>query len=737
MSHHARPLAFRQVLSHSSAMQLVSVLIPLALPGPYDYAVPANMTLAAGDFVEVPLGPRRVNGVVWGPGAGDADRQKLKPVTARLDVPPLAEELRQFVEWVADYVMSPPGLVLRQVMRVPSAFEPAKPLIVLRDGQTRPERMTAARQRVFDALGEAGMLSAADLARAAGVSASVVKGLVAAGNLVALELPGHRPFDAPDPDAALPVLSAAQQAIGDALAKAVRDDSFSTHLLDGVTGSGKTEVYFEALAEALRQGRQGLILLPEISLTAQFLDRFEARFGCAPALWHSGLGPTERRRTWREVAENRVQVLVGARSALFLPWRNLGAIIVDEEHDGGFKQEDGVIYNARDMAVVRGRLASCPVVLSSATPSLESYVNAQQGRYQAHRLSHRHGGASLPEIELVDMRQSTPPRGQWLVPEMVTAIGDALARDTQALVFLNRRGYAPLTLCRACGHRYMCPSCDTWMVEHRFQRRLQCHHCGHAEPVPESCTACGEAGQLVACGPGVERITEEVLTHFPDARTIVLSSDHGGAAQMRALIGRIAAGEADIVIGTQIVAKGHHLPKLSFVGVVDADLGLGNGDLRAAERTYQLLSQVAGRSGRAEIGGRAMLQSHMPDHPVLQALVAGDRDAFYDREIAAREMAAMPPFGRLAALVVSATNIDEAQAFVRDMARLVPQHAAISVLGPAPAPIARIRDRYRFRFLVKGARGAPMQNYLAQWLAQVKRRGSIRLHVDIDPYSFL
>ncbi|MCH1568116.1 MAG: primosomal protein N' [Alphaproteobacteria bacterium] len=722
-------------------MPNVSVLIPLALPGPYDYAVPADMQLEEGAIVRVPLGPRQVHGVVWGPGLADATdadlARKIKPIIALCDVPPLTEELRGFVDWVANYVMARPGAVLRQVMRVPAAFEPPKPLIVYTAGD-KPDKMTAARTRIYDALAERGAMASAELARVAGVSASVVKTLIAGGHLTAREMAGDKHFPMPDAQYRRLDLSKAQADVAQALSAAVKTAQFTTHLLDGVTGAGKTEVYFEAIAQALESGKKALILLPEIALTTQFLDRFEARFGCEPALWHSGLSPAERRRTWREIAEDRVQVLVGARSALFLPWRNIGVIIVDEEHDGGFKQEDGVIYNARDMAVVRGQLADCPVILSTATPSLESYVNAQEGRYVAHRLTARHGAAQLPEIELVDMRTDPPPRGNWLVPQMVERVGAAIERGEQALLFLNRRGYAPLTLCRACGHRYACPDCDAWMVEHRFRKQLQCHHCGHMEGVPESCHGCGEADKLAACGPGVERITEEIIGHFPDARTLVLSSDMGGVAAMREAIARISAGDADIIVGTQIVAKGHDFPNLSFVGVVDADLGLGNGDLRAGERTYQLLSQVAGRSGRrADKPGFAMLQSHMPDHPVLQALAAGAREQFFEREIAARQMAQMPPFGRLAALIISATNPDEGLAFVRQLSARIPAHAQVRVLGPAPAPIARIRNRYRYRFLLKAERQAPLQGFISQWLNDVKPRGSVRLSVDIDPYNFL
>ncbi len=720
-------------------MQIVSVLIPLNLPKAYDYAVPEHLSVRKGDFVRVPLGRREVNGVVWAEDSEGFDPKKTKSIIARLDVPALSEPLCQFVDWVAGYVMSPSGAVLRQVMRVPAAFEPPKPLIAYRATAQRPPKMTPARMRVFDVLENMADLTRADLARRANVSVSVVTGLFEGGFLQSYELAGDKPFAAPAADFSQRQFEGAQREAAGALRGAVGEKTFSTHLLDGVTGSGKTEVYFEAIAQALREGRQALVLLPEISLTTQFLARFEARFGCAPALWHSGLSPAQRRRTWREIAESRVQVLVGARSALFLPWDNLGVIIVDEEHDGGFKQEEGVIYNARDMAVVRARFAACPVVLASATPSLESFVNGREGRYEVHKLTTRHGGASMPQMQLVDMRASPPPRGQWMVPEMVAGVAAALERGEQALLFLNRRGYAPLTICRGCSHRYACPDCDAWMVEHRFRKQLQCHHCGHVEPVPHVCVACGEADKLTACGPGVERITEEVMTHFPAARTVVLSSDmEGGATALRDTIHQIAAGDADIIVGTQIVAKGHHFPELSFVGVVDADLGLGNGDLRAAERTYQLLSQVAGRSGRSAAAvGLAMLQTHMPEHPVLQALVQGDRDGFFEREMAARELAQMPPYGRLAALIVSAHSANEALSFVRHLAGKIPTHRDIRVLGPAPAPMARIRNRYRFRFLLKGSKNAPMQSFVSQWLASVKTRGSLRLSIDIDPYSFL
>ena len=519
----------------------------------------------------------------------------------------------------------------------------------------------------------------------------------------------------------------------------MRDGGFSVSLIDGVTGSGKTEVYFEAVAEALARGSQVLILLPEIALTQQFMDRFHERFGSKPAEWHSEAPPRAREKVWRQVASGEVRVVAGARSALFLPFRELGLIVVDEEHDPAFKQEDRVFYNARDMAVVRARIAGFPVVLASATPSIESRVNADQGRYTRLHLPARFGDALLPELGIVDMRRDPPARGGFLSPKLLAATRETLERGEQALYFLNRRGYAPLTLCRVCGHRFQCPDCSSWLVEHRFRGQLQCHHCGHAEPAPEACPECGTLDHLVACGPGVERIAEETDRHFPDARIIVLSSDMtGGVKRLRLELEAITRGEADIVIGTQLVAKGHNFPMMTLVGVVDADLGLSNGDPRAAERTYQLLSQVTGRAGRFGRRSRGLLQTYQPQHPVMQAIVSGDAESFYEREIAERRRAGLPPFGRLASVIVSADNRADAEGHARELRRAAPEAPGLAVLGPAEAPLALIRGRHRFRLLVHGTRTADMQGYLRAMLANgPKERRSIRVQIDVDPQSFL
>lgn len=731
----------------------VRVLLPLGLPGAYDYLVPEGLDLRPGDFVRVPLGPREVTGVVWDAleeapenarentrAAKPLDPARLKAVVSRFDAPPMPDVLRRFVDWVAAYTLSPPGAVLRLAMRVPQALEPAPKIVGYRLTGTKPQRATPQRTRVLEMMQETGpelARPARDIGEMAGVGTSVIKGLADTGVLARVDMPGEAPFAQPDGALTGSALSEVQTQAAGELAGRV-GAGFSATLLDGVTGAGKTEVYFEAIAEALRRGHQVLVMLPEIALTPQLLKRFETRFGAAPAPWHSDLSQKERRRIWRGVAEGRARVVVGARSALFLPYTELGLIVVDEEHEGAFKQEEGVIYNARDMAVARASLGKLPIVLASATPSLETVVNVQRGRYQRLVLPERHGAARLPDVTAIDLRAEPPERGRWLSHSLVMAITDTLAAGNQAMLFLNRRGYAPLTLCRTCGHRFECPNCDAWLVEHRFRKELQCHHCGTRAPTPHACPECNTENSLAACGPGVERIAEEAGERFPDVRLAVLSSDHlHGASATQEAMGQIARHEVDLIVGTQVVAKGHNFPNLTLVGVVDADLGLTGGDLRAAERTYQLLHQVAGRAGRGEKPGRVLLQTYMPQHKVMQALVAGDRDGFLEQEAEERHDAGMPPFGRLASLILSAPEHPQVMEVARDLARAAPQAAGVRVLGPAPAPIALLRGRHRVRFLVKADRDFPVQKYMRAWISAVKVPNAVRMAVDIDPQSFL
>jgi len=723
----------------------IAVLLPLAIDTVYDYLTTDAKSVPEGTFVRVPLGSRKVTGVVWR-HVGDEEkselaRSKLKHIGAILPVPAMPKSLRELVEWVAEYTLAKRGAVLRMAMSVPSALEPAKMRTAYVAVEDAPKCLTPARKRVLNVLADGLPRGATELAREASVGAGVVRALAKAGTLHQVMLPA---WSAPKPpDWRLPRadLSADQHTAAHHLAARVEAAEFSVTLLDGVTGSGKTEVYFEAVAKALELGRQVIVLLPEIALSAQWLKRFRASFGTAPPVWHSELGQRIRRETWRAVAAGEVRIVVGARSALWLPFSKLGLIIVDEEHDGAFKQEDGVIYHARDMAVMRARLTKCPLVLSSATPSLESLTNVKAGRYAGLHLPDRHGGAQLPAIETVDMRSDPPPRGAWISPPLRDALTECFAAGQQAVLFLNRRGYAPLTLCRACGHRLNCPNCSAWLVLHRFTETLTCHHCGYFRRPPEVCPECEALGRMATCGPGVERIAEEAAALFPNiTREIVTSDTVTGPGEAADFIARIENLEIDLVIGTQIIAKGHHFPLLTLVGVVDADLGLAGGDLRAAERTYQLLHQVAGRAGRAQHAGRVLLQTYIPDHPVMSALSSGKREDFLAREAEARELHGQPPTGRLAAVILSGRNeaivANTALALARLARGNLPAEGGMEVFGPAPAPLALLRGRYRYRLLIKCSRAHMPQRWLRRWLGALKAPSRVSLRVDVDPYSF-
>jgi len=716
------------------------VLLLNAALGPLDYRVPEGLTVAPGAVVVAPLGPRQLVGVVWEPERAPAEEvgdNRLRPLLHVHDVPPLPTPLRRLIEWTSDYYLAPIGAVLRMALPSSSALEGARSVTEYRATGRVPERLTARRAQALERIGaRQGLIR--ELADIAGVSDAVIRGLVKAGAIEPVEVAIDDPWPAPDPAHSPPTLESAQAAAADALTAAVREGGFAPFVLDGVTGSGKTEVYFEAIAEALRGDRQTLVLLPEIALTEPFLKRFAARFGCEPVAWHSGLRQSQRRRAWRAIARGEALVVVGARSALFLPYPKLGLIVVDEAHDPSFKQEEGVAYHARDVAVMRGLFEKVPVVLASATPAIETRHMVSTGVYRELKLPDRYGGARLPEIRALSLVADPPPRGRWLAPELVAALEANLEAEEQSLLFLNRRGYAPLTLCRHCGYRFQCPNCTAWMVEHRFTRRLACHHCGHVMPTPKACPECGEEESLVACGPGVERIADEVAALFPDARTAIVTSDTiWSPAKAAEFVARMEAGEIDIVVGTQLVTKGYHFPNLTLVGVVDADLGLAGGDLRAAERTFQQISQVSGRAGRGEKPGRVLVQTHEPEARVIEALVSGDAESFYAAETEARREAGMPPFGRLAAIVVSSENLAEASETAKMIGRAAPARENMSVFGPAPAPLAMLRGRHRFRLLVHAARTVPVQDIIRNWLGDLKWKASTRVSVDVDPYSFL
>lgn len=721
----------------------VQVLVPGPLGRAYDYVLPEGMEAQAGDYVSVPFGKRDTAAVVWADAGGDnaVDPAKLKPLRhVYKTCPPMPDVHRQFIERVARYTMADVGSVLKMSLSAPDALTPPKsaPALTLGDvSDTAPRKHTAHRQKIIEFLSDGVPRRASEIAAAAGCTPAVVRAMAVAGILKPASIAAPVPCRMVDLTSSPLAFTDAQKDAAEALQNTVAQQKFAAMLLDGVTGSGKTEVYFEAVAAALAQGRQALILLPEISLSAQFMERFTRRFGVAPAIWHSEVPAAQRRLVWQGAADGRTRVVIGARSALFLPFANLGVIVVDEEHDASYKQEEGVMYHARDMAVLRARLGDITCVLVSATPSLETMTNVQAGKYAYLHLPSRFGGATLPAMQVVDLRREAPPRQKFISPPLMDALRTTIEAGEQSLLFLNRRGYAPLTLCRTCGHRFQCPSCTAWLVEHRRHGRLQCHHCGFGQKMPATCPSCYDEGSFAACGPGVERIQEEVQELLPEARTLVLASDITGSANMiRSAITQIEKQEVDIIIGTQIVAKGHHFPALTLVGVVDADLGLAGGDLRAGERTFQLLQQVSGRAGRGDKPGRVFLQTYMPEQNVIRALAAGDRDAFLAAEGRERERAGMPPFGKLAALILQSTDEMKLDQFCRALAQRAPRYDDIRVLGPAPAPMAFLRGKHRRRFLIRSGRDINMQNYLSEWLDGIKTGANLQLKIDIDPQSF-
>ncbi|TQS73839.1 primosomal protein N' [Rhodobacteraceae bacterium] len=717
----------------------IAVLTSEPIGRPLDYLAPED-GCEDGAFVLVPLGPRKVLGVVWGAGDGTFDIKRLRRVLQVLDVPPMRREMQQFLQRMADYTMTPLPQVLRLATRAPGLFDAPGTRKIYRLGAGTPERMTDARTRVLEVLADHGGagFQLGELAALASVSTQVVKGLAKSGAVLEADVPRDAPFLRLDPARPSKTLSAEQAQATDQLRAGA--GQFAPVLLKGVTGSGKTEVYLEAVAECLRQGRQALVLLPEIALSSEFLSRVEARFGALPGEWHSGVTQTERRRLWKACGSGEAQMVVGARSALFLPFRDLGLIVVDEEHDTSYKQEEGALYNARDMAVLRASICGAQVVLASATPSLETWANAESGKYARLNLNARYGVSEMPQMQSIDMRDESIESNHWIGPTLVGEVTKRIQRGEQAMLFLNRRGYAPVTICRACGHQIGCDHCDARMVEHRFQKQLVCHQCGETKPIPTTCPSCKVEGKLAPVGPGVERLAEEVRERFPDSRLAVLSSDlFASARALKETIAQIAGGGADIIIGTQIVAKGHNFPNLTLVGVIDADLGLQGSDLRAAERTFQLMRQVAGRAGRAEAKGIALLQSYQPEHPVIRAILGGDEEAFWRAEAAQRQSQSVPPYGRMAGIILSGPDLkplfDIGEVLARQSQPL--RDIGAMIFGPAPAPVARVRGRYRVRLLVKADKKAPLQPALARWVEQLRLPNNVRLAIDIDPQSFM
>ena len=722
---------------------IIGVMLPLPFNEAFDYKTETELPL--GTLVRVPWGREEQIGIVWHHGkTSQLPDSKIKPIIEKLDFPPLSKSLIQFVKFVAEYNMAFIGMVLKMVISSKAIFDDAQTeTLYTLSGKTLAEaklKNSDARWHVCDLLKHA-PYTRKEICQGAGVGMSVVNTLISAGVLKPIVREKQKYFAPPKGDFCKVNLTPEQEAAASTLCDKV-NQGFSVTLLDGVTGSGKTEVYFEAVAKALEAKKQVLILVPEIALTTQWLSRFEKRFGVKPACWHSGLGQRERIDTWKAIIQNRVQVIVGARSALFLPYQNLGLMVIDESHDHSFKQEDVVNYQGRDMAVVRAKLEQFPLILSTATPDLETVCNVEEGKYSSVQLTSRYASAQLPEVKVIDLKKDKPQKGSWgvswLSPTLVSALKENLEKNEQSMLFLNRRGYAPLTICRDCGHRIQCPNCTAWLTEHKNTKRLICHHCGYSMPIPQTCPECHSEDGLTACGPGVERIAEEVSKRFPDAKIAVISSDiTSSLKEVSEVFDKMEKGEVDILIGTQILAKGHHFPSLTLVGIVDADLGLMGSDLRATERTYQLLSQVSGRAGRAEKKGAVYIQTLYPDNAVLQALIHNDRSRFLDLEKQSRKILRMPPFGKLAAIIVSGTNQNVTEKTAILLGQTAPNNDYISTLGPAPAPIYMLRNKYRYRLLLKTSKNIKIQEVIKEWLRKVQAPSNVRIEVDVDPYSFM
>ncbi len=716
------------------AQDRVKVLVPRPFDNAFDYLVPEGMQVVSGAYVQVPFGRNQLVGVVWGAGEDTLPAHKCKALLQHCEhVPPMPKALRGFIDWVADYTMAPRGMVLKMALPLPVALlqPPMQKLYQLASAEA--SMPSATRERVAEVLRERTQMSPALLADAAETSQSTLRQMVKDGQLIET----HQVMAPPVQHFNItkrPDLSDDQEQAAALLAQQL-EAGFAATLIDGVTGSGKTEVYFDTIEKALAAGGQVLVMLPEIALTVQWRARFAKRFGGEAMVWHSSVGEAERKHAWRAVASGSAKLVVGARSALFLPYNNLSLIVVDEEHEASYKQEDGVIYHARDMAVVRAAQEKIPIQLVSATPTLETIHNVQQGKYTRVHLPSRFAEASFPTVELIDMREAGLNATQWISPELGQALAKTFNAGHQAMLFLNRRGYAPLVLCRTCGHRFQCPRCSTWMVLHKGKSRLQCHHCDYQQMAPTACPECDSTDSLVPCGPGVERLAEEAADLFPQANIALLSSDQ--SQDTAEMIQQIIDKEYDLVIGTQLIAKGHHFPHLATVGVVDADLGLSGGDLRASERTYQLLHQIAGRAGREKVAGYVYLQTYQPEHPVMRAMQAGARDDFMALEAEQRELGGWPPYGRLAALLLDGPRESEVMRTAQMLVQHAPHDAAVHILGPAPAPLSKLRNQYRFRILVRTDRHIHLQKMLRQWLAAVKLPSAVRLKVDIDPYHFL
>lgn len=727
---------------------IVKVLIPNVINNGYDYRL--TQSAETGNFVRVTVMNRQYIGVIVGVGDSNLDPSKIKPILEVCNFGKLSAKDLDWIYKMSEWTLMAPGAVLRLIVNVPDAFNPPSFEQLYNYNFDNECKMTNARQSVSDAFesNDNDAMSVNDIMNIARVSNSVIKTMIKNKILLpsATREKTQNDFVYQYHDTGNIVLSSEQKAAADVIATAIDKDSFSVYLLDGITGSGKTQVYFDAVLRAYNNGKSVLLMMPEIALTAQFMDRFKLRFGNPPVVWHSNLTAARRRDIWRGVARGDIRIVVGTRSALFLPWQNLGLIVIDEEHDTSYKQEDMGNYHARDMAILRAKIADFPVVLASATPSLETLYNVSLGKYKRLRLTSRYGGAQMPTIETIDMRVARPEKYKLskdaeeksgnLSPQLCAEIADTLSKHNQVMLFINRRGFAPIVQCKKCGWVGECPDCSVGLNYHKHLNKLVCHMCGKMLVLPEKCPKCGN--ELSMRGAGLEKIEEEISARFPNARTALVSSDTITSREsLQRLVQKMESGDIDIVIGTQILAKGHHFPNLTLVGVVDADMGLFGTDFRAGEHTFQQLFQVAGRAGRGAFPGRVLLQTFQPEHPVIQAICAGNRDDFIASDMESRAGAKMPPFGQLVAVIVESDKEATLKKYCEQLANAAPNLNGGKIMGPIPAQIYQIRNWYRMRFLVSGDVRANLQPVVRNWLAKVKQPSNTRIKIDVNPQSFM
>ena len=728
--------------------KFIQVAVPAPLYSCFDYLSPDgvdDLALHPGCRVRVPFGQRFQVGVILGHSdSTDVPASKLKAVQSTFDAAPLLpSDLLRLLKWAASYYQHPIGEVIHTalpaLLRKGNAPSIKGPMLWRTGTDTidvetafkrapRQQQLYTHLQRYQQGQTDEELNSTFENWRAA-MKTLVSKGLVSVSEQPCL--PDAVATAEPGPE-----LNTQQQLVVDAINS--KTAAYQAHLIHGITGSGKTEVYISLAESVLAIGKQVLVLVPEISLTPQLTDRFRKRLGVRTAALHSGLNDSQRLCAWTTAAQNEAQLVIGTRSAVFTPMPQLGLIIIDEEHDGSYKQQDGFRYNARDLALVRAQHSDIPVVLGSATPSLESLFNSYSGRYQLHTLTQRAGAGQKPRIELVDLCKQQLQAG--LSPILLASIHQHLQTDGQVLLFLNRRGYAPLLMCHDCGWTTSCRRCDAHMTYHKNRKLLRCHHCGAEAAVPDACGDCGN-DTLLSIGAGTERIEQFLGSQYPDTRIARIDRDTTRRkGSLHKKLEQARSGSARILIGTQMLAKGHDFPNVTLVGVLDTDQGLYSSDFRASEHLAQLITQVAGRSGRADKPGEVLIQTHHPDHPLLQTLLHQGYDGFAHAALAERKQAGLPPYRHLALLRCEAIKPEAATAFMASARELFDTYASddIDVFGPLPAPMEKRAGRYRMQLILQSRQRKALHQALQPWtqsLGQLKAGSRVRWSIDVDPYD--